>query len=158
MQEGKIINSFQGLLDNLDKLTYSSYICELIDICVEDGEVNKELFKEFITCLYLLNTDAMDYELLIRAFELRLLNANWIMDYNLINVAFVKKIFNTSDYISLSYFGGVCDTCNKEYGIYISRAGFNALRFLSKTSMDKIYRLNIDKNVKNKLKNNNFYY
>ena len=49
LQEGKIINSFQGLLDNLDKLTYSSYICELIDICVEDGEVNKELFKEFIT-------------------------------------------------------------------------------------------------------------
>ncbi len=31
LQEGKIINSFQGLLDNLDKLTYSSYICELID-------------------------------------------------------------------------------------------------------------------------------
>ena len=27
LQEGKIINSFQGLLDNLDKLTYSSYIC-----------------------------------------------------------------------------------------------------------------------------------
>lgn len=33
LQEGKIINSFQGLLDNLDKLTYSSYVCELIDIC-----------------------------------------------------------------------------------------------------------------------------
>ena len=54
-------------------------------------------------------------------------------------------------YISLSYFGGVCDTCNKEYGIYISRAGFNALRFLSKTSMDKIYRLNIDKNIKKQI-------
>ncbi|MDU2157917.1 DNA repair protein RecO, partial [Clostridium sp.] len=41
LQEGKITNSFQGLLDNLDKLTYSSYICELIDICVEEGEVNE---------------------------------------------------------------------------------------------------------------------
>lgn len=63
LQEGRIINSFQGLLNNLDKLTYSSYICELIDICVQEGEVNRALFKEFITCLYLLNTDAMDYEL-----------------------------------------------------------------------------------------------
>ena len=108
LQEGKIINSFQGLLDNLDKLTYSSYICELIDICVEDG-------VQFDKC------------------------------------SICKKNINTSDYISLSYFGGVCDTCNKEYGIYISRAGFNALRFLSKTSMDKIYRLNIDKNIKKQI-------
>ena len=44
LQEGRIINSFQGLLNNLDKLTYSSYICELIDICVQEGEVNKVLF------------------------------------------------------------------------------------------------------------------
>ena len=48
LQEGKIINSFQGLLDNLDKLTYSSYVCELIDICTEDGEENFNLFKDFI--------------------------------------------------------------------------------------------------------------
>ena len=128
LQEGKIINSFQGLLDNLDKLTYSSYICELIDICV----------------------DAMDYELLIRAFELRLLNATgYGLQFDKCSIC--KKNINTSDYISLSYFGGVCDTCNKEYGIYISRAGFNALRFLSKTSMDKIYRLNIDKNIKKQI-------
>ena len=26
LQEGRILNSFQGLLDNLDKLTYSSYL------------------------------------------------------------------------------------------------------------------------------------
>ena len=45
LQEGKIINSFQGLLDNLDKLTYSSYICELIDICAEEGEVNGNLLR-----------------------------------------------------------------------------------------------------------------
>ena len=118
LQEGKIINSFQGLLDNLDKLTYSSYICELIDICVEDGEVNKELFKEFITCLYLLNTDAMDYELLIRAFELRLLNATgYGLQFDKCSIC--KKNINTSDYISLS--------------------------------MDKIYRLNIDKNIKKQI-------
>ena len=51
LQEGKIINSFQGLLNNLDKLTYSSYLCELIDICVEDDESNTELFRDFITYL-----------------------------------------------------------------------------------------------------------
>ena len=150
LQEGKIINSFQGLLNNLDKLTYSSYVCELIDICVQDAEVNKELFRDFITCLYLLNTDAMDYELLIRAFELRLLSATgYRVEFE--KCCMCKKSIVTSDYISLSHFGGVCVECNKEHGLYISRAGYNALRFLNNTSMDKIYRLNVNKDIKKQI-------
>ena len=150
LQEGKIINSFQGLLNNLDKLTYSSYVCELIDICVQDAEVNKTLFRDFITCLYLLNTDAMDYELLIRAFELRLLNATgYGLEFD--KCCICKKSIGTSDYISLSHFGGVCVECNKEHGLYISRAGYNALRFLNNTPMDKIYRLNVNKEIKNQI-------
>ena len=150
LQEGKIINSFQGLLNNLDKLTYSSYVCELIDICVQDAEVNKELFRDFITCLYLLNTDGMDYELLIRAFELRLLSATgYGLEFD--KCCICKKTIGTSDYISLSHFGGVCVECNKEHGLYISKAGYNALRFLNNTSMDKIYRLNVNKDIKKQI-------
>lgn len=150
LQEGRIINSFQGLLNNLDKLTYSSYICELIDICVQEGEVNRTLFRDLITCLYLLNTDAMDYELLIRAFELRLLNATgYGLQFDKCSIC--KKSIGTSDYISLSHFGGICTECNKEHGLYISRAGYNALRFLNNTPMDKIYRLNINKDVKKQI-------
>lgn len=150
LQEGKILNSFQGLLNNLEKLTYSSYICELIDICVQDSEVNEVLFRDFITCLYLLNTDAMDYELLIRAFELRLLGmTGYGLQFDKCSIC--KKPISTSDYISLSHFGGVCSECSKEQGLYISKAGYNALRFLSKTPMDKIYRLNITKEVKNQI-------
>ena len=150
LQEGKIINSFQGLLNNLDKLTSSSYVCELLDICVQDAEVDKTLFREFITCLYLLNTDAMDYELLIRAFELRLLSATgYGLEFD--KCCICKKSIGTSDYISLSHFGGVCVECNKEHGLYISRAGYNALRFLNNTPMDKIYRLNVNKEIKKQI-------
>lgn len=150
LQEGRIVSSFQGLLDNLDKLTYSSYVCELIDICIQDNESNAALFREFITCLYLLNTDAMDYELLIRAFELRLLKATgYGLQFN--KCCLCKKPIGTSDYISLSHYGGVCDECNKVHGLYISRAGYNALRFLDSVSMDKIYRLNITKEIKKQI-------
>ena len=150
LQEGKILNSFQGLLDNLEKLTYSSYICELIDICIEEGEENKALFREFIICLYLLNTDAMDYELLVRAFELRLLKAT---GYGLVfdKCCICKKNINTSQYISLSHFGGVCEECKKDHGLFISRATYNALRFLNNAPMDKIYRLNITKEIKSEI-------
>ena len=150
LQEGKIINSFQGLLNNLEKLTYSSYLCELIDICVENDEVNSALFKEFMICLYLLSTDALDYDLLVRAFELRLLEAT---GYNLEldRCCICKKKISVADYISLSHYGGVCDECNKEYGFFISKPAYNALRFLKNTSMDKVYRLNVNDEIKKQM-------
>ncbi|WP_143314680.1 DNA repair protein RecO [Clostridium sp. HBUAS56017] len=150
LQEGKIINSFQGLLDNLDKLTYSSYICELIDIALLEGESSGWLFKEFITILYLLNTDAIDYEMLIRCFELKLLKATGYgltLDYCTI----CKKKISSTNYISLSYYGGVCDACNKEHGLFISKGAYNALRFLLNTPSDKIYKLNLSNDIKKEI-------
>lgn len=131
-------------------MTYSSYICELIDICTEDEEKNKWLFKELITCLYLLNTDALDYELLIRAFELKLLKATGY-GITLQNCCLCKKRIPVSNYISLSHYGGVCDECVKEHGVYVSKAAYNALKFLDTVSMDKVYRVNVNREVKDEI-------
>ena len=150
MQEGKIINSFQGLMSNLDKLTYSSYLCELIDIALVEGERNLYLYKDFITTLYLLDTDAIDYELLIRSFELKLLKATGyglVLDY-CVNC---RKKINVSNYISLSNFGGVCDECEKTHGLYVSKGCYNSLKFLSNTTADKIFRLNLSKDIKKEI-------
>lgn len=150
LQEGKITNSFQGLLDNLDKLTYSSYLCELIDIAMVEGESDRQLFKEFITALYLLNTDAIEYELLVRCFEIKLLKATGY-GLSLNNCVICKEKINVANYISLSYFGGVCDKCTKEHGIYISKGAYNALKFLSTTTLDKVFRLNLSQEVKKEI-------
>ena len=147
IQEGKIMRSFQGLLENLDKLTYSSYLCELIDICIEEGEVNNNLFRDFLICMYLLDTNALDYEILIRSFELRLLRATGY-GLKLDNCVSCGEKLSVSNYISLSDYGGVCEECKREYGIYISKPAYNSIKFLLNTSMDKIYRLNISEEVK----------
>ena len=150
LQEGKIINSFQGLLDNLYKLTYSSYLCELIDIACTEGEVNIDLFRNLVTTLYLLNTDALDYELLIRSFELKLLR---VTGYNLTldNCSICRKKISSSNYISLSYYGGICDECPKEHGVFISKGAYNALRFLKNMNIDKLYRLNLNTEIKHEI-------
>ncbi|NOW07894.1 DNA repair protein RecO [Clostridium beijerinckii] len=150
LQEGKIIQSFQGLLNNLHKLTYSSYLCELIDIACADNEINMELFKTLITTLYLLNTDALDYELLIRAFELKLLKTT---GYNLTlnNCSICRKKISSSNYISLSHYGGICDECPKEHGVFISKGAYNALRFLMNMDIDKLYRLNLNHEIKSEI-------
>jgi len=147
LQEGKILNSFQGLLNNLDKLTYSSYLCELIDIACTDSEVNIELFRNLVTTLYLLNTDALDYEVLIRAFELKLLK-NTGYNLTLDNCSICRKKISSSNYMSLLYYGGVCDDCPKEHGLFISKGAYNSLRFLMNMNVDKLYRLNLNNEIK----------
>lgn len=156
LQEGKINNSFQGLLDNLDKLTYSSYVCELIDIALVEGEKNIQVFKEFLTTLYLLNTDALDYELLIRYFELKLLKATGY-GLNLDNCVCCGKKINVSNYIDVSNFGGICESCKRENGIYLSKGAYNSLKFLINTSPDKIYRLKISNDIKKEIEKVTFY-
>lgn len=150
LQEGKIINSFQGLLNNLDKLTYSSYLCELIDITCEENEVNEKLFKDLITILYLLDTDVLDYEILIRAFEIKLLKATGY-SLTLDNCSICKKKIGVSNYISLYSFGGVCEDCPKEHGVYISKGAYNALRYLMTVNVDKLYRLNLNSEIKKEI-------
>lgn len=150
LSEGKIINSFQGLLSNLEKLTYSSYLCELIDISLIDGESNPNLFKDFVTCLYLLNTDAIDYELLVRSFELKLLKSTGY-GLNLNKCANCGKKINTSSYISLANYGGICGECTKEYSIRISTAAYNVLRFLNSSPMDKVHRVNVNTEIKDEI-------
>jgi len=147
LQEGKIINSFQGLLNNLHKLTFSSYLCELIDIACSDNEINVEIFRNLVTTLYLLNTDALDYELLIRAFELKLLKST---GYNLTldRCSVCRKKISSSNYISLSYYGGVCEECPREHGLFVSKGTYNALRFLMNMNVDKLYRLNLNNDIK----------
>lgn len=147
LQEGKIINSFQGLLNNLHKLTFSSYLCELIDIACSDNEINAEIFRNLVTTLYLLNTDALDYELLIRAFELKLLKST---GYNLTldRCSVCRKKISSSNYISLSYYGGVCEECPREHGLFVSKGTYNALRFLMNMNVDKLYRLNLNNDIK----------
>ncbi len=51
----------------------------------------------------------------------------------------------------MSSFGGVCDECPKEHGVYISKGAYNALRYLMTTNVDKLYRLNLNSEIKNEI-------
>ncbi|MGL4873134.1 MAG: DNA repair protein RecO [Clostridium sp.] len=157
LQEGKIINSFKGLMNNLDKLTYASYISELIDICINDSEKNDILYLEFVKTLYLLDTDAIDYELLIRSFELKLLKETgyWI---NLDNCAVCRKKIRTSKYIHMQVFNGVCEECGKNNTIYISKEAYAALKFLNKIDASRIYMMKLSDDVKKEIEKVNLYF
>ena len=150
LNEGEIISSFQELLEDLTTLSYGSYLCELIDISMIEGESNRELFKELITAFYLLKNKASDLETLLRAFEIKLLK---LTGYGLSTEYCVKcrrKIVN-SNYFSYENYGGICSDCSKENGKTMSFAAFKALNYLSKLDLPKVCRVRLSTEVKKEI-------
>lgn len=150
LNEGDILESFQDLLNELDTITYASYFCELIDICIPEGESNRLLFKEFVTAFYLMRTKAVDLETLARVFELKILKATGY-GLNLDKCSICKEKITSSNYISLQYPGGVCNNCKKVNGIEITNASYNIIKYLNKLSIEKTYRITIPDNLKKEI-------
>ncbi|MCH3964679.1 MAG: DNA repair protein RecO [Clostridium sp.] len=150
IDEGSIIDSFQNLLGDLDTLTYASYFCELIDIAMEDHESSRFLFVNLVTALYLMKNNAVDMETLARAFELKILEATGY-GINFENCAICRKKINTSNYLSMQYLGGICDECEKTGGLPVKNASFNALKYISKIPLEKVYRINLSREIKGEI-------
>lgn len=150
INEGEIIDSFQDFLSDLDTLTYTSYLCELIDLSMTEGESNRALFKTFVTAFYLIKNKVGDIETLTRAFEIKLLTLTGY-GFNLDYCVKCRKKLSVSSYFSYQYYGGICNECEKDNGKNISFAAFKALNYLSKLSMDKVYRVNLDSKIKDEI-------
>lgn len=150
VNEGQVIESFQGLLKDLEQITYGSYLCELIHISMEDGDANNKLFIYLISAFYFMKNQALDLETLARAFEVKLLQCTGF-SLNLEYCANCRKKIIKSDFISLQYGGGICEKCEKDKAIPISNGAYNALRFLSKMPFEKIYRVSLSDSLKEEL-------
>lgn len=150
LNDASIIESFQGLIDDLDTLTYAAYFCELIDIAFQQEESNRDFFKEFVSCLYLIKSKAIENDILARAFELRVLNSTGFgMDLN--KCCICGRKISTSNYFNFQYSGGVCSTCERKKGMGISFSTFNILKFLLRASFDKMGILSVNSVDKNQL-------
>lgn len=159
LNEGRIIESFQTILGDYEMLIYGSYFCELIDIvCSEEeyehNDINNEsinLFKDFVGTLYLLNSKAIEFDILARTFEMKVLRATGY-GIKFHNCAVCNKKIQSSTYLSFQFYGMVCDECEKVYGVQISRGIYNIMRYLYESDIRKIARLTIGENDKEKLK------
>ncbi|KGM97901.1 DNA recombination protein RecO [Clostridium novyi A str. 4552] len=150
INEVQIIDSFQNLLKDMDTITYGSYLCELILIALEQEESDREFFKDFIKSFYFLKNHAMDLEILARTFELKLLKATGY-GFDFEKCCICGKRINKSNYLSIQYYGGVCDSCEKTGGVNISYAAYGVLKFLYKTSIENAHIISASNEVKGEI-------
>jgi len=114
---------------------------------MENDEVNKELFRDLVSSFYFIKNDAMDIEVLARAFELRILKATgYSLNFNQC-VKCRKKITMSNNIDSITY-GPICRECEKLNSIYISSPTYNTLKFLNNFGMDRINRIVVSKTSK----------
>ncbi len=149
LNEGRIIDSFQDILNDYDTLIYGSYFNELIDIAIEEGE-SHPIFIDLVKCFYLMRNKAIDLDLLARAFEVKVLKATGY-GISLENCALCGNKINTTEYISFQFYGGICNQCEKQYGTKVSASTYNGIKFLSKVELEKVGRLNLDMNTKEQI-------
>lgn len=150
INEAQVTESFQGLLKDLEHITYASYLCELIQISMQDEESNRGLFVHLISAFYFMKDEIVDLEILARAFEIKLLESTGF-SFDLERCVGCGTKISTSDYLSLQYGGGVCQNCARANGMRVSFAAFNALRALSRMSFQNIYRVTLLPEVKEEL-------
>ncbi|MCI1944099.1 DNA repair protein RecO [Clostridium luticellarii] len=150
INESILIDSFQDLLDDLNDLTYASYFCELVDIAMNDGEESEDVFKQLVAAFYLIRSHAVDIEILARSFELKILQATGY-GFNFDYCCMCRKKITSFNYFSFQYSGGVCDKCEKVNGMHIDYATGSALKYLSKTSLENVYKVALSDRVKKEL-------
>lgn len=152
LNEGEIINSFQSFLEDLDTLTYASYLCELIDISMVEGESNRQLFKELVSTFYFIESGIGDIEILIRAFEIKLLYLTGF-SLNMDSCVKCRKRIQVSNYFSYEYYGSICSECDRNNGKIISTAAYRALSYLSKVPLDTVHRIKLSGEIKAEIYN-----
>ncbi|MFA9399424.1 MAG: DNA repair protein RecO [Clostridiaceae bacterium] len=150
INEGEIIDSYYELLDNFDSLTSATYLSELIDITVLEEEKNYNLFKLYISCLYIIKNNAIDLEILLRYFEVQLLRYSGY-SLNLDKCTNCGDKINSSNKFDLSLLGGLCNKCYKKGSIDISFESFNILKLLNSWEILKLSRITVSKQGKDEL-------
>ncbi|WP_410506397.1 DNA repair protein RecO [Haloimpatiens sp. FM7315] len=152
LNEIEPIDYFGEFLNELEILTYASYFNELIDMATSEEESNRELFKEFVTAYYLMKNRIGDVEILARAFEIKLLKLTGYA-LNFTNCCICGSRINTSNYINLSYGGGVCNECSKKNSIQISYEAYNVIKNLTNFPLEKVHRIRLNGKAKSEIHN-----
>lgn len=70
----EIVESFRTLREDLLRMAYATYVCELMDESVREKQRLEQSFLLLLTTLHLLNAPEMEPEPILRAYELKLLS------------------------------------------------------------------------------------
>lgn len=145
-------DAFYKLREDVEKLSNASYILELTNAVITEGQTNNRLFNELVKCLHILANMKSDYETIIKAYELKLLSYSGFrpeLDHcvNCGATNFENPRFSFKE-------GGIlCINCLNEDNncINISPTAVKVMQFLIDNDLTNISKLKIKPQVQKEL-------
>lgn len=138
------VKTFYPLREDYRRLTYASYLVELIEIEITEEQSHPQLFKLFGKGLSLLSHETTKIETLVRAFELHYMKTCGY-EPNLFQCGHCQNKSEKTWRFSLSQGGLVCSQCGgrEEETLKISNTCLKLARYLQSKSITDTQHLKI---------------
>ncbi len=142
LKESNILESFQGLILDLDKLAYGSYFLELVDSLVEKDMKNIQMLALTLKTLYILLHNEGSLPLLKVVFDFKAISIAGFMPE-------VLKCINCKStegpFVFSTPSGGIiCKNCNKENDLLLSKDETKFLQDIRNIKLENINTLNVN--------------
>ncbi|KRQ86645.1 DNA repair protein RecO [Caloramator mitchellensis] len=145
LSQSQIIESFQRIIMDLEKLSLGSYILEMIDVLNEKEAKNVYMLGLLLKSLYLLSDSDVDLELLKTTFEYKIVS---LSGYQPSVLNCVKCKSNEElHFFSITDGGMVCDKCfvNKGMVYELNNSELDLLRTLRNIKLEDLRNINYNK-------------
>ena len=152
--QAHILEGFASLKANLEAVSRGIYLAELVDGFGTEGSTSPELYSLLVETLRYLD-DSPGVELALRYFELHLIKCSGFMPELYRCVECRAKLSPGEHLFSPEAGGAICTRCHPP-GIRVMRLSVQALkvlRFLDRTGLPELYKLNIHGDLEEELKN-----
>ncbi|QXM05706.1 DNA repair protein RecO [Crassaminicella indica] len=136
--------SFYKLREDVIKLTYASYILELTESIITEGQTNNRLFTLLIEYLHIFSKMNKEYETLTKAYELKSLMYSGFKP-QIESCVHCGSLGSENVKFSAREGGILCSNCLSEdpYSMKISRVTINVMQYLMYADLAQIARFKI---------------
>lgn len=145
-------NSFYKLQDDVIKIGYASYILELTESIIIEGQTNNRLFETLIEVLTEFLSKKSDFITLVKAYEMKLLvYAGYKPEMNICVCCGSNELGKVK--FSSRQGGIICGKCfnTDPYAMNISTITMDVIVYLMKTELSQIAKLKIKEEIRKEL-------
>jgi DNA repair protein RecO (recombination protein O) len=151
--QADLIDSFYSIRENIERLAYGFYLLELVEKATPDEEENQKLFLLLEKGLLSLANMDKDFVRFIAAYELKFISFIGYRPYLDNCVVCNSDIGNDNIKFSIVLGGVLCSNClSSDFSSKpINHEIIDCLNILMYTALDELYKVNILKEVLNRL-------
>ncbi|MGE5329531.1 MAG: DNA repair protein RecO [Deltaproteobacteria bacterium] len=148
----EVIEPFYNIRNDIIKLTYASYAVELIKEVIHENMQSYRALQLFLNTLHAISNSGKSLEMIIRAYELRLM---CLCGYKP-QIDICASCGKNSDkkYFSFSHNGLICEECgqNKKDVVSVSEPTVSTIKYIIKAEVKKLFSFSVSQMVLKELK------